>query len=79
MSGKPGVSNLPPRKEDKWRQLTQLVVKELPAVYLQVKHTMPSRQRFLEYWESLGLAEQLGSLGHPPGCKKDELLLYRDR
>lgn len=56
--------------EDKWRRLTQLVVEELPAVCLQVKHTMPSKQRFLEYWESWGLAEQLGSLGHPSVCMR---------
>lgn len=79
MSRKPGVSNLPPRKDMKWRQLTQLVVEELPAVYLQAKHTMPSKQRFLEYWESWVLAEQLGSLGRPPGHVKDELLPHRDR
>lgn len=65
--------------ENKWRQLTQLVVRELPAVYLQVKHTMPSEQRFLEYWENWGLAEQLGSLGRQPGGIKDELLPHRNR
>ena len=58
------------RTENKWRRLTQLVVKELPAVYLRVKHTMPSKQRFLEYWESWALAEQLGSPGCPPGHVK---------
>lgn len=63
-----------PENRNKWIQLTQLVVEELPAAYLQVKHTMPSEQRILEYWESWGLAEQLGSPEYPTGRGKDELL-----
>lgn len=63
---------------DKQRQLTQLVVAELPAVYLQVKHTTPSKLRCLERWESWGRTEQLCSLGHPPARVKAELLPRRD-